>query len=132
MTKVGSLFYLATPYTNYPDGIEIAFREASRLCAELLKSGIEAYSPIAHCHPLAMHGDLDALDRDFWLKYQRSMMLRCDGLIVAEMIAWNESHGIRHEIEFFTKSRKPIFHLKPLDMTIRQIHQPIPAEAGDA
>jgi len=119
----GGLAYLATPYTNYPDGIEIAFREASRLCAELLRADVAAYSPIAHCHPLAIHGDMDALDRDFWLGYQRKMMARCDALIVATMASWEQSLGIQYEVQFFAAAGRPIFHLDPNTMRIRQVRE---------
>ncbi len=116
-----TLAYLATPYTNYEGGIEIAFRDAARICASLLQSGVEAYSPIAHCHPMAIHGDLDALDRDFWLRYQETMMARCDVLIVAQMRGWKESLGIQHEINFFLTRKRVIFMLDPASMNMRRM-----------
>lgn len=116
-----SLAYLATPYTNYHEGIESAFRDASRICAGLLNSGVEAYSPIAHCHPMAIYGDLDALDRDFWLRYQETMMQRCDVLIVAQMKGWKESIGIQHEIKFFLERKRVIFTLDPVSMNMRRM-----------
>lgn len=119
-----TLAYLATPYTNYEDGIEMAFREASRLAAELLSSGVLTYSPIAHCHPMAMHGNLDATDRDFWLRYQENMMARCDTLVVAKMKGWGESLGIAHEIKFFIERRKSIWMLDPVSMTMsKMVHR---------
>ncbi len=116
-----TLAYLATPYTNYEDGIEIAFREAARITASLLTSGIEAYSPIVHCHPMATYSHLDALDRDFWLRYQETMMQRCDVLIVAQMKGWKESLGIQHEINFFLSRKRVIFTLDPTSMNMRRM-----------
>ena len=87
-------------------------------------AGIHVYSPIAHCHPMAIHGDLDALDRDFWLRYQESMMIRCDVLIVVEMKSWKESQGIAHEIAFFLRQKRAIFNLDPLTMTMRKMVAP--------
>lgn len=118
-----TLAYLATPYTNYPDGIELAFREASSIAAQLLVSGVEVYSPIAHCHPMAIHGDIDALDRDFWLRYQETMMARCDVLIVAKMKDWDKSIGIQHEIAFFVRRSKTIFMLDPVTMLMHRMVQ---------
>lgn len=116
-----TLAYLATPYTKYEGGnIELAFRDAARIAAALLLAGINIYSPIAHCHPLSQYGDIDALDRDFWLKYQESMMARCDVLIVAEMKGWKESIGVKHEIAFFLRAHKTIFQLDPVGMTMRR------------
>jgi Domain of unknown function (DUF1937). len=116
-----TLAYLASPYTFYPEGIEFAFREASRIAATLLLAGVEVYSPIAHCHPMSLYGDIDALDRDFWLKYQETMMARCDVLIVAEMKGWKESIGIAHEIKFFLERKRTIFQLDPVAMNMRRV-----------
>lgn len=116
-----TLAYLASPYTLYPDGIEIAFREAARITGELLLAGVECYSPIAHCHPLSLYANIDALDRDFWLRYQEAFMSRCDVLIVAQMKGWKESHGINHEIRFFLERKRVIFMLDPSSMNMRRM-----------
>ena len=116
-----SLAYLATPYTNYKDGIEIAFREAARITGQLLLAGVEAYSPIAHCHPLSVHANIDALDRDFWLRYQETFMARCDVLIVAQMKGWKESIGVQHEIKFFLERKRVVFFLDPVSMNMRRM-----------
>lgn len=106
------LYYLATPYTKYKGGdIEAAFTEAAALAARLLKAGHKVYSPIAHTHPLAMHGKLDALDHSIWLPFDEAMMRACDALLVAHMDGWKESKGVLHEIQFFAKANKPIFDL---------------------
>jgi hypothetical protein len=117
----GTLAYLASPYTNFKDGIEIAFRDASRIAGELLLAGVEVYSPIAHCHPLSIHAQIDALDRDFWLRYQETFMARCDVLIVAQMKGWKESVGVQHEINFFLKRKRVIFMLDPVSMNMRRM-----------
>lgn len=119
-----TLAYLASPYTNFEDGIEIAFREVARLAAKLLTAGVHTYSPIAHCHPMAIHGDIDALDRDFWLQYQETMMARCDVLIVAEMKSWQKSLGIAHEIAFFLRAKRTIFQLNSTTMVMRKMVWP--------
>jgi hypothetical protein len=116
-----TLAYLATPYTNYEKGIEWAFREASRIAGELLLAGVEVYCPMAHCHPLSIHAQIDALDRDFWLRYQEAFMARCDVLIVAQMQGWKESHGINHEINFFLTRKRVIFMLNPDTMNMRRM-----------
>jgi hypothetical protein len=103
--------YLGTPYTKYKDGIEAAFREASKLAARLLQAGIIVYSPIAHTHPIAIHGKLDAHDLSIWLPFDEAIMTRCDVLIVAHMDGWQDSKGIAYEIAFFEKANKPIFDL---------------------
>lgn len=106
-----ALAYLATPYTKWKDGIDDAFVQAAKIAALLMRSGIKVYSPIAHTHPLAIHGNIDPFDHAIWLPFDQAMMDACGVLIVAHMDGWQESKGVMHEIDYFMKARKPIFDL---------------------
>lgn len=112
------LAYLATPYSKYPGGIELAFQEAARLAARLMLLGIRVYSPIAHTHPLAVYGNVDPYAHDIWLPFDEAMMERCDVLIVAHMEGWAESKGMAHELDVFTAAGKAIFDLDPSSLTM--------------
>lgn len=112
------LCYLATPYTKFEAGIDLAFTMAAQLAARLLLEGVKVYSPITHTHPLAVHGGIDPLDLSIWLPFDRAMMERSDILVVAMMAGWEKSTGIAHEIEFFTNAGKPVCYLQPADLTI--------------
>lgn len=57
-----SFYYLATPYSRYAAGIEAAFQAASEQAAILVRHGIPVFCPIAHTHPIAIHGDIDPFD----------------------------------------------------------------------
>lgn len=105
------LLYVGTPYTRYRGGIEAAFREACKVTARLVAAGVNVYSPIAHTHPIAIHGGLDPLDLTLWLDFDAAMMMKADGMIVARLDGWKESSGVRHEIEVFQTAGKPVFHL---------------------
>ena len=123
MTARNSLAYLATPYTKFPGGIVAAFEAAAELAARLMIAGLKVYSPIAHSHPLAIHGNLDPLDHSIWLPFDESMMAVCGTLIVAHLPTWETSKGIAHEIACFEKAYKPIFDLKPDTLTMsRRLH----------
>lgn len=118
------LCYLATPYSKYKGGDLIAaFEDASRLAAELLATGVRVYSPIAHTHPLAIHGHLDPLDHSIWLPFDEAMMDAADCLIVAHMDGWQESYGIKHEVEFFEKADKPIYDLDPASIAVPSLRK---------
>ena len=123
-----SLCYLATPYTKYPAGIEQAFVDAAACAARLLKAGVKVYSPIAHTHPLAIHGGLDPLDHSIWLPFDQAMMDAADALIVAHLPGWNESFGVAHEIDFFAKAGKPIVHIHPV--TLARLNPAPPADTA--
>lgn len=117
----GVLSYLATPYSKYEGGnLELAFREAARLAAQLMLGGIRAYSPIAHTHPLAVYGEIDPLDHDIWLPFDEAMMQRCEVLIVAQMKGWKESKGVNHEIAFFIERKRLVYYLDPVNMSMRR------------
>lgn len=114
------LAYLATPYSKYPGGIEAAWVDACALAARLLVAGLGVYSPIAHTHPLAIHGGLDPLDHDIWLPFDEAMMAKADELIVAHMATWETSRGIAHEVAVFEAAGKPVYDLDPDSLTMRR------------
>ena len=114
-----SLVYLATPYTLYHAGIDVAYEDACRLSARLLLDGVKIFSPIVHSHAIAEHGNLDPLDHSFWLPINESTMQASDALLVAKMVGWENSFGVSHEIEWFTERGKPVHYLDPVTLAVQ-------------
>jgi hypothetical protein len=114
-----SVIYLATPYSRYPHGLDAAHIDACLVAASLISRGLSIYSPIAHTHPIAHHGGLDKMDHAMWLQFDEAMMTASYGLIVAQLPGWEDSRGIDHEIEFFTRAGKLIDWLTWPDGTFR-------------
>lgn len=110
------LVYLATPYTKFIGGIEKAFEEAARLTARLLVDGVAVYSPIVHCHPVAIHGKLDPLDHKIWLPFNGAMMKVSRALAVATMPGWRESFGVTEEIRWFNARWIPVIYFDPVTL----------------
>ena len=108
-----SYLYLATPYARYPDGHHAAFVEACKQAAILTKAGLPVFSPIAHSHPLALHGEIANTDHDFWMNVDRPMMDAAHGIIVCMMKGWIESHGMKYEIQTFERAGKPVYYMAP-------------------
>lgn len=108
-----SFWYLATPYSKYPGGIEEAFKLACREAATLVRAGIRVYSPIAHTHPVATYGEIDPYDHGIWLPADAPFMRAAKGLIVLRAESWEDSHGIKCEIEEFQKAGKPVVYMDP-------------------
>src|ERR1035437_4803224 len=104
------LVYLATPYSKYPAGIDAAFIAACKVAAYFIRNGIKTYSPIAHTHPIAIHGRIDPWDHSIWLPFDRTMMELADAIVVAELPSWEISKGIEHEVNFFIDRSKPVFY----------------------
>ena len=110
--------YLATPYSRYPGGPDMAFYRTATLAARLIRLGIHVYSPIAHTHPIAVYGDIDLFDHTIWLPFDEEMMKVSKLLLVAHMDGWEESFGISEEIKFFEAAHKPIFDLDPVSLVM--------------
>jgi nucleoside 2-deoxyribosyltransferase len=105
-------WYLATPYTNHPDGHEAAFLEACETAALLIRSGVPVFSPITHSHSIA--ACLPGYQtHDFWMNVDKPFMRTAFGAIVVRMKGWRESRGVAYEIEFFQSRGKPVFYIEP-------------------
>lgn len=117
--RLYSLVYLATPYSKYPPGIEVAFRDAASLAGQLLQAGVKVYSPICHGHPISLYANIDPYDHDVWLPFDQAMMHAAQALVVAEMIGWQVSKGIAYEMEFFQKAGKPFYFIDPNTLEVK-------------
>lgn len=106
-------WYLATPYSKYPEGLEAAFRLACVETARLVKGGIPVFSPIAHTHPVAMAADMDPLDHTIWLPCDEPMMKAACGLILLRAESWERSYGMKVEREAFEAAGKPVVFMDP-------------------
>lgn len=116
--RSAGLVYVGTAYTRYPYGIERAYTDACRITAALVKTGCKVFSPIAHGHGIAVHGGIDPYDFKMWLEFDAIMMERSDAIVIAKMESWEQSSGIAHEIDVFTKAGKPVFYLDPVTMEV--------------
>jgi nucleoside 2-deoxyribosyltransferase len=108
-----SYFYLATPYSKYKAGFDAAHIMACEQAALLIKDGLVVYSPIAHTHPIAMHGNIDPTHNFNWLALDAPLMDAACGIIVCMMDGWLESRGVQHEIEVFQRAGKPVYYMMP-------------------
>lgn len=108
-----SFYYLATPYSKYPGGIDEAYKLACRATALLILAKVPVYSPIAHTHGVAIHGVIDPLDHSVWLPADEPLMHAAKGLIVLRADGWSQSYGVGEEIKAFIAAGKPIHFMDP-------------------
>src|SRR5271166_4262386 len=92
--------------------------EMCKLMAELLRRGVNGYSPICATHGIAKQGGIDPLDHTIWLPFDQAMMNKADALLIAQMKSWETSKGIGHEIDVFLAAGKPIYFLDPSTLGI--------------
>ena len=103
------LVYLASPYTaKTAKQREQRFRAVCKKAAELMLAGEEIFCPIAHSHPIEVHGMDERQSGDFWLRQDFAVLDSCKKMIVYCMPGWQESKGIAREVEFATAKGIPI------------------------
>lgn len=109
---IKEFWYLASPYSRYPAGMETAYTDICGIAAQLFKAGVPVYSPIAHTHAIATIGGF-AGHFDQWKDFDEAMIAASCGLIVAMMDGWKESVGVTAEIDICKRMRKPVRYVDP-------------------
>lgn len=112
--KMGYI-YLASPYSaKLPNGEvdrerqEHRFRQVMGVVAHFMNKGYHIYSPILHCHELAVHHKLPG-DFEFWKEYNKAMIEFADEFWILEIDGWKESKGIAGELEYCRKINMDVF-----------------------
>ena len=107
------LTYLACPYSHSSlDVRKQRFEAVTEVAASMMKSGEFVYSPITHSHPMAMAGELPG-DWQFWREYDEAFLSCCKKMCVLMIDGWEESYGVRCEIELAnTKYNIPVEYIK--------------------
>jgi hypothetical protein len=112
--RYSGLFYLATPYTKYSLGIEEAYKAACAQTALLLEAGIPIFCPIAHTHGPAIVGKIDpSINNTLWIKLDQEFINVCRAVIVCKLGGWDQSIGVRMEIDEFERQGKPVVFMEP-------------------
>jgi hypothetical protein len=113
--------YLASPYSNFPQGHDEAHRQVCVLAGELRQRGVDVYSPIAESHPIAVHCKVDKLDHAFWMRSCMKAMTRAQALLVADMEGWQVSKGVKMEIAFFKSAKLPVLIINPETLDVEYL-----------
>lgn len=106
-------WYLATPYSRYPDGLHAAWVAACEQCGLLTNAGITVFSPIAHSHPLVIHGGVIGTDFAAWERFDQAMINGAMGMIICMLPSWQKSQGMSAEIVLCGRLEKPIQYMRP-------------------
>jgi len=111
------MIYLAIPYTGIE---ETSHKIANAVLAELTRSGEIVFSPISHSHIMAKEFDLPA-EWEFWKRIDCAFIERCDHLLVVCIDGWDESIGVKAEIDAANYYEIPISYYRPtfIDSKIR-------------
>ena len=93
------MLYLASPYSApIPAMSRRRFEIVCECAGFLMAGGLHVFSPIAHSHPIAISCNL-GLGWDYWAEFDRKMIEMCDQFAVLMLPAWEDSVGVRAEIQ---------------------------------
>lgn len=103
--------YLACPYSHHePKVREYRFRAACIMAGKFMQQGHIVYSPISHSHPIAMECKLP-LDWSYWKDVDEFFISVCDELWVLCLEGWEQSEGIKAELEIVERLKKPVKYI---------------------
>ena len=112
-----TVIYLASPYLHKDITVRLdRFKKVCEAAAELMKDGYVVFSPIAHSHPIATHGDINPTNNEFWLEQDKALMPICTEMIVLQLPGWEDSKGIKEEILFAEELGIEVYYLKQEDL----------------
>lgn len=91
----------------------VRFDASAHAAAELIRRGMIVYSPITMTHPidLVLAEEGGSMGSDYWCDFDEAFMEACAEMIILMIPGWRESRGIRREVEFFDRARKPIRYM---------------------
>ncbi|WP_054310131.1 DUF1937 family protein [Mesorhizobium sp. 1M-11] len=102
--------FLAGPYGHADrEVVDRRFNEANAVAAKIARSGSTVFSQISMSHPINGHlSDLDkAAIGKLWAPIDQVFMEAMDEIVVIDGPGWQESAGVKREMEFFeSKGRR--------------------------
>jgi len=109
------MIYLASPYSDPDPAVrQQRFEAACRAAAALLAKGQPVFSPIAHSHPIALHGGLDPLDHHIYMPTDQAVLCMCSEVVVLMLPGWDKSQGLLAEIRAAVRRRMPVAYMEPV------------------
>lgn len=104
---------MASPYSHPDAGVrQQRFEAAVAHAAYAWKQGLVVFSPIAHSHPIALHG-LDG-SWEQWAAFDRAVLSACDAIWVLRLHGWSDSKGVAAELEIARELGLPVTYVDPL------------------
>ena len=85
---------------------------AVKAAGELMNEGYIVFSPIVHCHPIAVKHNLPT-DRQYWGSYDDAFLEWADEGRVLCLPGWSHSEGTAIDIMTLIRAGKPIQYLTP-------------------
>lgn len=103
------LIYLASPYSApTAEERQQRFELVCKKAAELMDQGHKIFCPIAHSHPIEVHGMDHIHSGEFWLEQDFAILEHCSMMWVYCLPGWKQSKGIKQEMDFAKRRGIPV------------------------
>lgn len=103
-----SFIYVASPYSHKDPTIkDNRYWQVLKFVAEYTRRGRILYSPIVHCHQMALSFDLPG-NLDFWKEHNAKLLRHADELWVYTLEGWKESQGVTYELQLAQQLYIPV------------------------
>ena len=104
------LIYLAAPFSHPdPEVSRHRLEEVNGYAAHLLSRGILVFSPLSHGAQL----DSPAIPNSVWYELGLRIMRGCDELWLLALNGWEDSEGVRMELERARQLDIPVYVVNP-------------------
>ena len=105
------MIFVSSPYTHHDPAVQQGrFETVKAYTAKLLSQRLVAFSPIVYCHPLAIAHSLPG-DAQFWKAFNWEMVNHSNAMHVLCLEGWNESSGVKMEMEWADSLSIPISYI---------------------
>ncbi|MBI1207409.1 MAG: DUF1937 family protein [Azospirillum sp.] len=108
------MIYLASNYSNHPDGLDAAYDMVVAEAVRLAAVGVPLISPIVHWHPVAKAHGLPT-QAAFWEAQNKPLAFACCAMVELRGPSWRHSKGLRAERQWFRNWRRTILLFEPGD-----------------
>lgn len=108
---MASLIYIASPYSHGNPAVRALRYEQARLTAiNLLREGLPAFSPIVYGREMEK-----AIGTDYvsWKLLNDAMLESAASMLVLMLDGWEDSAGVKYELEFAKKRGLPVSYIDP-------------------
>lgn len=111
------MIYLASPYSHSdPDVRALRYVAAVKAASQLARAGVPVYSPIAHSHPIDHEIEIEVGRRPphmYWMHCDLLVLAVCTRVLVLQIPGWDESRGVRHEVDAARRAGIPVVYAEP-------------------
>jgi hypothetical protein len=108
------MIYLASPYTGTKEEMQERYDRVLHVTATLLCGRVWVYSPIVHCHDMAVKYRLPR-DINFWHAFDKAILSSAREFWILMLPGWEVSKGILFEYAVADSRNMPIrfVHIVP-------------------